>query len=81
MNTPAIDKPALKTGHWLILMALCAMIWWLAYLHLDEFAQWVVDLFGLSRKTGYSFGRFTGTALTWLVFMLMALAGLWLALR
>lgn len=52
MNTPAIDKPALKTGHWLILMALGAMIWWLAYLHLDEFAQWVVDLFGLSRKTG-----------------------------
>lgn len=41
----------------------------------------VLHALGLSRKTGYSFGRFTGTALTWLVFMLMALAGLWLALR
>lgn len=34
---------------------------------------------GLSATSGYSFGRFTGTALTWLVFLLMALAGLWLA--
>lgn len=36
---------------------------------------------GLSRGGGYSIGRFWGTALTWLVFLLMALAGLWLALR
>lgn len=36
---------------------------------------------GFSRRAGYSVGRFTGTALTWLVFLLMALAGLWLALR
>lgn len=36
---------------------------------------------GFSRRPGYSVGRFTGTALTWLVFLLMALAGLWLALR
>ena len=36
---------------------------------------------GLSRSGGYSIGRFWGTALTWLVFLLMALAGLWLSLR
>ena len=36
---------------------------------------------GLSRHGGYSMGRFWGTALTWLVLLLMALAGLWLALR
>ncbi len=35
---------------------------------------------GLSRSGGYSFGRFWGTALTWLVLLLMALAGGWLAL-
>ena len=36
---------------------------------------------GLSRHGGYSMGRFWGTSLTWLSFLLMALAGLWLALR
>lgn len=36
---------------------------------------------GLSRSGGYSTGRFWGTALTWLALLLMALAGLWLALR
>lgn len=41
----------------------------------------VLHAFGLSRSGGYSFGRFTGTALTWLVFLAMALAGLWLAMR
>ena len=41
----------------------------------------LLHAFGLSRSGGYSVGRFTGTALTWLVLLLMALAGLWLALR
>ena len=36
---------------------------------------------GLSGSGGYSLGRFWGTALTWLVLLAMALAGLWLALR
>ncbi|TCT26225.1 MAPEG family protein [Thermomonas haemolytica] len=36
---------------------------------------------GLSRRSGHSFGRFWGTALTWLVLLVMALAGVWLALR
>lgn len=35
---------------------------------------------GLSRRSGYSFGRFWGTVLTWGVLMMMAAAGLWLSL-
>lgn len=41
----------------------------------------VMHAVGLSRSGGYSIGRFCGTVLTWLAFLLMALAGLWLALR
>ena len=41
----------------------------------------LLHAFGLSRSGGYSFGRFTGTLLTWLIFLAMALAGLWIALR
>lgn len=41
----------------------------------------ILHAFGLSRSGGYSFGRFSGTVLTWLTFLAMALAGLWLALR
>lgn len=40
----------------------------------------ILHAVGLSRSGGYSFGRFWGTVLTWLVFVLMALAALWLAL-
>lgn len=36
---------------------------------------------GFSRRAGYSVGRFAGTAITWLAFLLMALAGCWIALR
>ena len=35
---------------------------------------------GLSRSPGVTFGRFWGTALTWLDLLAMALAGLWLVL-
>ena len=35
---------------------------------------------GLSRTAGYSVGRFWGTAMTWLAMLLMALAGVWIAL-
>jgi len=41
----------------------------------------VLHAAGLSRSAGHSFGRFWGTALTWLVLLVMALAGVWLALR
>ncbi|HVR82635.1 MAG TPA: MAPEG family protein [Luteimonas sp.] len=40
----------------------------------------VMHAVGLSRHAGYSLGRFWGTALTMLVLLAMALAGLWLAL-
>lgn len=40
----------------------------------------VLHAIGLSRSGGHSFGRFYGTALTWLVLLAMALAGIWLAL-
>ena len=36
---------------------------------------------GLSRHSGYSFGRFWGTAITWLVLLWMAAAGIWLSAR
>ena len=35
---------------------------------------------GLSRSSGVSFGRFYGTALTWLVLLAMAAAGIWRAI-
>ena len=38
----------------------------------------VMHAIGFSRRAGYSFGRFYGTALTWLVLLAMALSGLWL---
>jgi len=36
---------------------------------------------GFSRRPGYSFGRFWGTAITWGVLLAMALAGSWLSVR
>ncbi len=52
-------------------------LWWLGSLLLLARAMHAI---GFSRKVGYSFGRFWGTALTWLVMLAMACAGLWLAL-
>ncbi|MEO5962933.1 MAG: MAPEG family protein [Thermomonas sp.] len=40
----------------------------------------VMHAAGLSRTAGYSVGRFWGTAMTWLALLLMALAGIWIAL-
>lgn len=36
---------------------------------------------GFSRHSGYSFGRFSGTLLTWVVLVTMAISGLWLSLQ
>jgi uncharacterized protein len=36
---------------------------------------------GFSRHSGYSFGRFWGTLLTWGVLTMMAIVGLWLSLQ
>lgn len=41
----------------------------------------VMHAAGFSRRPGYSFGRFWGTAVTWGVLLAMALAGLWLSAR
>ncbi len=38
----------------------------------------VLHVIGLSQRSGYSFGRFWGTLLTWGVLAAMAIAGLWL---
>lgn len=40
----------------------------------------VLHVAGLSLHSGYSFGRFWGTLLTWGVLVAMAIAGLWLGL-
>lgn len=37
----------------------------------------ILHAIGLSRHAGYSFGRFSGTALTWLVMLAMAVVLLW----
>jgi uncharacterized membrane protein YecN with MAPEG domain len=41
----------------------------------------IIHAIGLSGSGGYSIGRFWGTALTWLVLLAMAIAGIWLSLR
>ena len=66
----------------LALLELCGLqAAWLWVLGSTLLLGRVLHAFGLSRSGGYSFGRFTGTVLTWLAFLAMALAGLWLALR
>jgi len=52
-DTLTIDKPSMSLGRWLVLAALFTMAWIAAYFHLEEFAQMIVDLFGLSRKTHF----------------------------
>jgi uncharacterized membrane protein YecN with MAPEG domain len=41
----------------------------------------VLHALGLSRSGGYSFGRFTGTAITWAVLLVLAGWNLWAFLR
>lgn len=41
----------------------------------------VLHAMGLSQRAGYSFGRFYGTLLTWLVLLGMALAAMAIAIR
>ncbi len=66
----------------LALLELCGLpALWLWVLGSVLLLARVMHAVGFSRTAGYSVGRFTGTALTWVVFVLMALAGLWLALH
>ncbi|MEQ1513037.1 MAG: MAPEG family protein [Lysobacteraceae bacterium] len=41
----------------------------------------VLHAIGLSLHSGYSFGRFWGTLLTWVVLATMAVVGVWLSLQ
>lgn len=65
----------------------------LALLETGGLARWMVALLGgvlvaaralhaigLSRSPGYSFGRFWGTLLTWLVLLVASLLAVWLGL-
>lgn len=54
---------------------------WLWLLGVALLAARLLHAIGLSRRPGYSFGRFWGTALTWGVMLAMALAGLGLSVR
>ena len=64
------------------LLELCGLpAMWLWSLGTVLLLSRLMHALGLSRTAGYSVGRFTGTALTWLAFLLMALAGMWIALH
>ena len=66
----------------LALLELCGLpAAWLWTLGVAMLVARTLHAVGFSRRSGYSFGRFWGTVLTWIAFLLMALAGLWLALR
>lgn len=42
-----------RTATWLIGIAAAAIAWFAAYSHLNEFAEWLISLFGLDRKTHF----------------------------
>ena len=66
----------------LTLLELCGLpATWLWTLGIALLLARALHAVGFSRRPGYSFGRFWGTLLTWLVLLAMALCGLWLALR
>lgn len=66
----------------LALLELCGLpTTWLWTLGIALLLARALHAVGFSRRSGYSFGRFWGTLLTWLVLLAMALCGLWLALR
>ena len=54
---------------------------WLWVLGVALLVARLLHAVGLSRRPGYSFGRFWGTALTWGVMLAMALGGLGLSAR
>ena len=52
MNLAAIDRsPGTRLGFWLAGLALAGVLWVAAYSHLGEFADAVIGVFGLSRRT------------------------------
>ncbi len=54
-NTETLDAPTTPPSHrlapWLIGLPVAALIWFVLYWHLDDFANFVIGLFGLSRDT------------------------------
>ena len=50
-STDAIEPQPPSLTPWLIGLPLAALAWVLAYWHLEDFADWVIGLFGLSRDT------------------------------
>ena len=50
-STEAIKPQPSSLAPWLIGLPLAALVWFLAYWHLEDFADWVIDLFGLTRDT------------------------------
>ena len=63
------------------LLELCGLpVAWLWAFGAALFAARLLHAAGLSRSSGASFGRFYGTALTWLVLLAMAVAGFWRAI-
>lgn len=42
-----------RTATWLIGIAAAAIAWFAAYSYLNEFAEWLISLFGLDRKTHF----------------------------
>ena len=62
----------------LALLELCALPAWLLWTFgLALLLGRVLHAIGLGGSAGYSFGRFSGALLTFLVLLAMALAGLW----
>ena len=52
MNLAAMGRsPATRLGLWLAGLALGGVLWVAAYSHLGEFADAVIGVFGLSRRT------------------------------
>lgn len=65
----------------LLLLELCGLpAGWIYAFGTTLLLARILHATGLSRSSGVSFGRFWGTALTWLDLLAMALAGLWLVL-
>lgn len=53
MSTLPIEAPSAKLSHWLIGVALAALVWFAAYSQLASFADWLVQALGLSRQTHF----------------------------
>ncbi len=51
MNPLVVEKPSLKLSRWLTGICLATLVWVAAYSQLTEFADMVINVLGLTRKT------------------------------